>query len=144
MPKHRHCIEIERCFFFYLNEQVRVEMKEIVDKKNEKKKRNREMNRFSNYLCMLMFVKQEYRYCISVECHLRITICRAFFTFSFIRSSWRTSAISFFQPSCIVWNDSFGVSPKPDKWIASSSRIMSLNVGRLCGSFDQQAFFVQK
>lgn len=66
------------------------------------------------------------------------------FTFSLLRSSRRTSLISFRQPSCIVWNDSFGVSPNPDRAITSSSCKISLNDGRLCGSCSQQPFHTHK
>lgn len=65
------------------------------------------------------------------------------FTFSFTRSSCRTSVISFLQPSCIAWNDSFGCSPKPDTAIASKSCKIFANDGRLWGSIAQQPCIIE-
>lgn len=65
-------------------------------------------------------------------------------TFSFLRNSWRTSAISFFQPSCIVWNDSWGVCANPERAIISKSFSISLNEGRRWGSNSQQANYVMR
>lgn len=65
------------------------------------------------------------------------------FTFSFIRSSCRTSVISFLQPSCIAWNDSFGCSPKPDTAITSKSCKIFTNDGRLWGSLAQQPCIIE-